>query len=205
MVNLAEVEGDARALIQMAGLDPSEPHSIRALCIGLTGYPPLVVPMFGSQGQLSSINRVIRVAVSSRLSPTRQRWVCGHELGHFYYQRIGYVGANLEAMCDLLGAILCAPRCVVQAAFRVHGNNPRAIAKYVGVTESVALLRLGEIGVVSGTALATPSRTVARGEIVWPDTDTLRRFVRTGEVPHGKRVRITDEPSRGGLLVFDEE
>lgn len=200
-MDIGEIEGDARALARMAKLDPDEPHSIKALCLGLTGSPPMVAPLIGTMGTKLLISGRTRVAVSSRLTPERQRWVAGHELAHVYYERIGHEEDDLEARCDLLGAILCAPRRVVLEARRVHGDNPRAIARYVGVTQAVALLRLGEIGVVDGAALATPTRTVARGEIVWPTAEELRRAIRRG-IPNGKAVRITDEPGRRGVIVM---
>lgn len=99
-MDVAEVEGDARALTRMARLDPDDAHSIRALCLGLTGYPPIVAPIFNATGQVLMVNGAKRIAVSSRLSPERQRWVAGHELAHLYYGRIGHEDDELEARCD---------------------------------------------------------------------------------------------------------
>lgn len=200
-MDLADIEGDARDLLRMARLDPDDAHSIRAMCMGLTGAPPIVTPLIATEGRVSLVQGQLRVVVSSKLRLERQRWVAGHELAHVYYRRAGHESGALEARCDLLGAILVAPRRVVQEARRNHGDNPRAIASDIGVTQAIALLRLGEIGAVDGAALATSTRVVARGEIAWPDAHALRTAIRKG-IPNGKLVKITDEVNRRGLIVF---
>lgn len=203
-MDLADIEGDARDLLGMAGLDPDDVHTPREIAIGLTKQPPIIIPLVGLEGRVSDAGKGPVVLVSAKLAPERLRWRIGHELGHIYYRRIGHEEGDLEGRCDLIGAILVAPRQLVREARRLHGDRPKAIARELGVTQSVALLRLGEIGAVDGAALATRRRVVARGDIVWPDGEQLRRVLRTG-VPGGRIVRITDEVGRTGVLVDGAE
>lgn len=202
---LASVEGDADLLFRMAGADPCDGLSIRELVTRLLGAPPRLAHI-RTEGTIARINGADRIFVRERTPVARARWIAGHELAHWYFRRIGYDCADLEARCDALGACLVAPRPLVVQVSRELGREPLALARALKTTPTLAALRLGEtLGMP--VAVVKARETIVRGEPYgWPQTHEAMRELegRRRLAPGLRRVRMNDEPRRFALLVEDE-
>ena len=198
----AAFEGDGAYLIGKAGLDPDGPVNIRKLVAHHLGSPPQMARMRG-EAELVVVQGQPRIYVRAGTMPARARWLAGHEFAHWWLRESGQEDAScLEMQCDVLGAILVAPGRAVTRAVRAEGRDPIKIASMLQCTQSLALLRLGETGHLP-TALVEVRRALLRGEAYrWPDKQTLRRALRQ-ELDGLRRVSITDEPKRVGLLAED--
>jgi len=198
-----EFEGDGVYLIERANLDPDGPVNTRTLCFRLTGHPPLRAPRhrMRSEAELVMVHGKPRIYVREGTLPARARWLACHELAHWWLRESRQEDPlRLEMQCDVLGAILCAPGRAVSRAVREAGRDPIRIAELLKTTQSLALLRLGETGHVP-SALVEVRRSLLRGEAYrWPTKAQLRRALRQ-EIDGLKRVRITDERKRVGLLA----
>lgn len=131
------------------------------MIVRLLGAPPRLVPLM-PEAALACVLGEPRIFVRRGTAPTRARWLAGHELAEWWYQRVGYRGDDLEERCDALGAALVAPRPTVLAARRKLGDEPIAIATELRTTQSLALLRLGECVRVP-VFLKRQHHTIARG------------------------------------------
>jgi hypothetical protein len=204
--DLASVEGDAAVLYRWADADSYAGLSMRELVRRLLGCPPRMARL-RTQGTLARIAGADRIFVREGTPAARARWVAGHELAHWYYRRIGYDGADLEARCDALGACLVAPRPLVVQVSRELGREPIALAKALGTTRTLAALRLGEtLGMP--VAVVKARETIVRGDPWgWPEThDEMRQLERRRRLAPGlRRVRIPEEARRFALLVDDVE
>jgi len=191
---IADIEGDCGAIYDLADADPNAPPSLRTLVVRLLGSAPRMVPLV-REAQLAHVHGKPRIFVRRGTMLTRARWLAGHELAEWWYQRIGYRGHDLEVRCDALGAAIVAPRPAFLRAWRTHGDEPVALAAAFGATQSLALLRLGEC-VRAPVVLLRPGGAIVRGEdYEWPAEPVLRRATRLG-APGLRTVRITDEPRR---------
>lgn len=195
----AEVEGDALAFLDWAGVDARDPVSVAALCVAATGRRPRQVALDG-EARLEPREEGLEVLVNRALAPARARLKVGHELGHWWYQRVGYRGADIEHRCDLFGAAIIAPWPAFKTAMRHAGHRVHELAQRFATTQSLALLRVGE---VSGrpVMLLRPAGHIVRGEpFEWPSTSTMVRALREGRrAVHP--LRINDEPNRVGLMA----
>jgi hypothetical protein len=192
--DVADVEGDAEAFREELGGD--EWTTIVELCERATGVEPELVDE-GPEGRL----RYGVVQLRRGLSEARQRQRVGHELGHLFYERIEHSsGPRLEAMCDLFGAVLCMPRWAVMRALCDVGHRVHTIAGHFGVTQSVALLRVGEV-TRRPVLLLREAGPIARGAAFgWPSTSAVVRALAAGRSTVHP-IRINDEPNRCGLMA----
>ena len=195
----AEVEGDALAFLDWAGADPQDPVSVGALCVAATGRRPRRVPLDG-EARLEPRGDGLEVLVNEGLTPARARLKAAHELGHWWYERVGYRGRDIEHRCDLFGAAIVAPWPAFKASMRWAGHRVHDLARCFNTTQSLALLRVGE---VSGrpVMLLRPAGPIVRGEaFVWPRTSTVVRALGEGRAAVHP-LRINDEPDRVGLMA----
>lgn len=192
---LSDIEGDALALFSEAGADPRDPPSIAALCRALTGHAPRFIAQAAEARLVGG-----RVFLRRGLLTARARWLVGHELAEWHYLRARYRGADIEARCDALGAALVAPRPAFLAATRAVGHAVFSLAEAFGVTQSVALLRIGEVTGRPVVLLRSPEPIVRGGAFEWPSTSGLVRALRErrSEV---HPLRISDEPGKWGLMA----
>lgn len=198
-VGCAEVEGDALAFLGWAGADASDPVGVGALCVAATGRRPRRVELDG-EARLDPRGDGVEVLVNRSLMPARARLKVGHELGHWWYERAGYRGADIEHRCDLFGAAIVAPWPAFRSAMRGTGHRVHELARLFNTTQSLALLRVGE---VSGrpVVLLRPGGAIARGEpFEWPKTSTLVHALREGRSTCHP-LRVNDEPNRWGLMA----
>jgi len=94
------------------------------------------------------------------------------------------------------------PRPAVERIVASYGVAPRDVASALRTTQSLALLRLGEVNGYP-TALVTVSQVRTRGRAwLWPNEPELRKTAHHGPLAPGlRKVEITDEPKRTGLIV----
>lgn len=189
---IADVEGDCAVLYRLAGLEPDRAAPMRTLVVRLLGAPPRLVPM-APEATLARVAGEPRIFVRRGTQPQRARWLAGHELGEWWYQRLGYRGDDLEERCDALGAALVAPRAAFLAARHRHGDEPIALAADLCTTQSLALLRLGEC-VRLPVFLRRAQHTIARGAAYVLPRNPERH-------PGLRKVVIDDEPKRVGFIA----
>lgn len=136
-----------------------------------------------------ALRRGDTIWIPAGASEAEQRFATAHELGHWLLDEHG-LDARDEDAANYLAAALLMPRCHFAAAVRALSDDIPALAQAFGVTQTAALLRLGEIGAVELSVVRTPFRVYVRGE--W-------------EVPVGAdldgrpgvcAVEITDAPRR---------
>lgn len=198
---LRQVEDGARYL---QGGDPLEPLSLRDLSLRHLGTVPrewhgesegVLLPPLDDEGY--------QIGVRADLSPERARLVCAHELAHWYWEEVvGFRRRGLEQRCDALGAALVAPRRAVERVFRHRGLDIPRMAADLRTTQSVALLRLGEVMGVPSALLRKHRSTIIRGPFVrWPVP--LSWQPAKGDVAGVTRVAISDEPRRFGVVFGD--
>lgn len=187
--DLAELEGWADSLRARAHHHDDVPR-VAALCQALTGHPPRWTRL-GTEAALVRSTVFLRRGTPA----ARARWLVCHELAELAHLESGYSGSDIEARCDALGAMLVVPRSAFRHAVRSTGHRVHELARIFRTTQSLALLRVGE---VTGrpVALVRPHGTIARGEPwVWPSS--LDRSI-------AHPLRITDEPNRVGMMVRRE-
>lgn len=201
--DLADIEGDVLCIYDRAAEDPEDPPAIGRLVEKLLGARPSTAPLLVDQACLVMLQGEWRIFVRRGTPTIRARWLVGHELAEWWYRKVrGYTGEDVEERCDALGAALVAPRPAVRAELRrLGGHRVHLLAERFGTTQSVALLRIGE---VTGrpVALVRKPAPIVRGEpFEWPsDLRELRAAVE--RPPAGVHpLRITDEANRWGLMA----
>lgn len=197
---MGEIEGDAMAIYRRAGFEPDRSVSVVRLARELLGTEVTRASLAGQrESDICTVSGRCVIAIRRGLAPARARWRIGHELGHWWYDRIGYRGEDIEQRCDALGAALIAPRPAWLALRRRVGDDVSELATALATTQSLVLLRRGEC---EGTPTALVSgRVLVRGwDFAWPDEATVRRIARVGH-PRLRKVTLTDEGKRVGLLA----
>ncbi len=197
----ADIEGDALAIYREAKQEPDRPVSIVRIVRALLHTEVKRADMsHGHESDTCVVYGHQVIAVRKGIPGPRARWLIAHEVAHWWYARIGYRGEDIETRCDALGAALIAPRPAWQTVRRAVGCGIRELAGALATTQSLVLLRRGECDGVPA-ALVEPRRVLVRGETWgWPDEATVRRVARSG-APGVRRVRITDEWKRSGLMA----
>lgn len=195
----ADIEGDAIALYRLAGLEPDEPVAISRLVRALLGTPIQVASFVRGQAHLSWYLDQWWIYVHAGIALPRLRFDIGHELAHWWYRRCCYSGEDIELRCDALGAAIVAPM-PLYSAIRKRTSRIVQIAHAIGVTQSLALLREGEV-LGTPVALVQDRRVLVRGEEWgWPAELELRRLASVrSAVPGLRKVVIRDEARRVGL------
>lgn len=161
-------EADALEILRMAGHhDDEDPPNMAQLCRALLGAPPQIAPI-RSEACLARVRDQSRVYLRKGLDPARARWLVGHELAEWYYQRSGYIGDDIEDRCDAVGAALVAPARAFRSGVRAVGYSVHELAAAFVVPEALALLRVGEVTGRPVLLLRKPA-PIHRGEpYVWP-------------------------------------
>lgn len=191
----AGAEVEAEAIIRTANFDPLDRPTIQQLSLAHLGTRPA----FGdiqAEAQLVWIEGQPQIVVREGTPPPRARFLASHELAEWWCLDWPQV-PELERWCNAIAAALVAPRRVFRQVYRRRGGDVHAVARDLGTTQSVALLRVGE-------TLGRPVAVVReRGPLVrgqrwrWP-----RMSHRDHRPPPGTRsVLISDEPARHGFVV----
>ena len=153
------------------------------------------------KGILARVEGRHLVGVRHDLTTEQARFTAAHELAHWYWEVVAkYRGRDLEARCDALGAALIAPDEAVRAAIELFGLDVARLAQSLGTTQSVALLRIGEVDGHPVALLRRRRSTIIRGRFTsWPAPLSWQPAKKT---PGLVKVRITDEPTRFGVLAL---
>lgn len=196
---LAEVEGDVRSFWLTIGADPDDPPDIPTACEQAMGHAPAFVPL-RQEARLQPVEGGYQPQIRRGTPAARARWLAGHEMGEFFYKLINYDQPDIDEKCDAFGAAIVCPAAAFKAAVRRLGHRVHTLADEFGTTQSVALLRLGEV-VGRSVMLLRPGGPIARGEpFEWPTTSTLVRALTEGRSAVHP-LRIKDEPNRWGLMA----
>jgi hypothetical protein len=196
-LEVEECEAVATYTYERVGLDPSKPAAPGLLCEMLYGTRPVRASGLPRPGLMGRVDGKVRIFVDTSVSPAKARHVSAHELAHALLGRYhDEQDRILESHCDALGACLLVP----SAAFRALAERYTSLydlAHALGVTQSLALLRLGEV-------TGRPVKLLGRNERVrgepfdWPDTgEALRGLHRCRVHP----VRLADEEKWGLMAV----
>ena len=139
------------------------------------------------------------VGVHVDLTRAQAQFAAAHELAHWFWEHLeGFRGVTLEARCDALAAELVATPEAVQTAVDEHGHNLPQLATKLQTTQSVALLRLGEVCHQSVALFRQNRSTIVRGPFVsWP---VPLSWEPAENAPGLAKVLISDEPGKFGLI-----
>ena len=166
-----EAEADAEQLQRMAGAFAEEGIRTRELARRLEVE---IVRAFGirlamrREAELSRIRGRWTIHLFQKMTPEREAWIIGHELGHYLFRVRGSRPANEERRADAIGAALVAPRALFGAAAKRIGHRVHLLAQMFETTQSLALLRIGEV--TGRPVLLLRSEPVARGApFEWSD------------------------------------
>lgn len=195
---LAAIEGDVDLVRRLSMVDDTGPIDVLALCKGMKVPPPRIAPM-RQESCAARVKSQWRVYLRPGLLPARARWLACHELGEIYYQRLGHSQEDIEARCDLFGAALLAPWRAVRALLR-EGATTNRLAKALGITESTALLRVGEVSGRPVALVRSPASIVRGDAFEWPAESNMLRTA-LAPPPELQAVRVADEPARFGLMA----
>lgn len=212
-MDLGDLEGLAESLRREAGLEDVEPGGVAKIARALWRDPDAVqlVPKHAlrwTPAMLANVEGKWRVFVRRDVTPTLAGFLIGHEIGHWALRREGArfeSDMEEERACDQIGAALVAPRRWYHRAIAELGRDVSALAERFGTTQSLALLRLGEL-TRTNLALVRPGLVRVRGqlEFVWPDENTIRGWA-TGRAPCGiVKTKGLDGDRRRVALVVDD-
>jgi hypothetical protein len=201
MLDRADIEGDALAMYRLAKLEPDQPVALGRLVRALLGTEVQQAAFVRGKAHLSWFQDRWWIYVHRGIPLARLRFDVGHELGHWWYRRCGYSGEDIELRCDALGAALVAPMPLFRSV-RKRISTVVQVARAIGSTQSLALLRDGEV-LGTPVALVQDRRVLVRGhEWGWPTEPELRRLASSRSPGPGlRKVTIRDEPNRVGVMV----
>lgn len=104
------------------------------------------------------------IHILMRLTEAMEAWVIGHEIAHWYHRTHNLRPEREESRCDTIGACLVAPRPAFAEAAQIIGHRVHELADAFRTTQSLALLRIGE---VTGrpVLLFRPMMNIVRGDM----------------------------------------
>lgn len=80
--------------------------------------PKISSPRQGVSAKIFFVRGRKRIALNRKLPIEYAQHAVGHELGHDLFDELGYVGNDIETLCDLFGAAVMAPLPAVRAMLR---------------------------------------------------------------------------------------
>ncbi len=152
---------------------------------------------------LAVIDGQDRIFVREDCPPADFGFLVFHELGHHEFTRQGVLFATPdeeERACDAFAGAMAAPKPAFEAALTWLDRDLRQISVKFGITESHALLRLGE---VTGrpVGLVRPGLTRTRGTGVVPLPETFEAWSRSRTPKGWKRSpRVDGDRARIGFV-----
>jgi hypothetical protein len=175
------LEAEAVKVHTAHGLDPTRTHQslqiIAALGIEISETDR---PMPG--GARLGVGR--RIWIQRGLGERKAFFDLSHELAAYLLRAEGYVGPDLEAMENRLGAALLAPRPSIVAALRSSPwRGVRELARQLDVSDTFAALRLGE-ATGDPIAVVNPDGVRLRGS-AWPLPETPLELAKCRKMPSG--------------------
>lgn len=198
-VGIWDADAVQRELYQRAGLDPDEPANMLALAKGLGLEVAIMHPArFPGDGALVRTYDRWRIFIRGRIDRERKRFALAHEIAEWALR--SELDECIEDACDVIAGALIAPGRPFAARRREVGHDWEQLALPFGMTQSSAVLRVGETG---GPPLALVAKIVrVRGpeSFMWPDVATLRRWA-IKPPPGLAKTRLTDDRTRTALLA----
>jgi hypothetical protein len=200
-----DVEREAFFILERAGFTDADAPGALAIASALLGadcvHKVHSRVLRGAEGELAVVHGRYRIYVSSAVAPMRKAYVVLHELGHWHLKQIGYVGENVEAICDGIAAALLAPRRAFADAVEEHGARWDRLASDFAISQTIAVLRYGEV-MGPPVAVVDSRRTHTRGA-AWPWPTSRAEFLHLAKAGgDGIRVdRLTDNARRRALLA----
>jgi hypothetical protein len=194
--DIADLEGEHGAACRYLRADVDTP--IPELVELATGWPIAFDPTLDTEGRFDG-----RVTLRAGVPDARAKHNGGHELSHWWLDRIGYRGLDLEERCDALGAMFAAPRETFLRVIKVVDHAVYDLANTFGITQSVAMLRVGEVTGRPVLLLRWAGAIVRGYEFGWPSISTLVRLASEHrESVHPLKIR--DEANRVGFMARRE-
>ena len=202
------LEGIVESTYRRAGCDAGRGECPRQLALALWRDPDAVqaVPRIAlrrTRAVLARVNRRRRIYIRNDVGPLAFGFLIAHELSHGIFDDEGIhfvTEAEEEVACDALAGALIVPRRAFASASRAFGGNVEQMAVQFRTTESLCLLRMGE---VTGRplALVRPGLIRTRGDAPMPSHDDLARWAR-GRAPAGwvRSSRVDGERARVSLV-----
>lgn len=188
-----DIDGIARNLLREARVDHAPPLVI-AHRLGLQLSTSVAS---GCRGQTAG--NIVRI--SRRRGESAMAWQLSHELAHVACDLCGIDRPHHERSVDAIAAAIVAPRREVRRAIHSHGIDLARVANDLGVTQTIAALRFGEVFDEPLAVMISSARIARRGPPTLPPDDTVRRIVTEGGAPGCRVVVITDAPGRFVLLA----
>lgn len=180
------------------GLDPLAPPSMTALCRALFECAPEAKDDLPRESLMGVLDGRVSIFYRPELILTRRRFCIAHEIAHALLgtHHAHAHGGNVEAEADCLAACLLAPLPAWRAMIGRVGHSVYDLAHAFSITQSAALLRLGETEGRPVRLLGDRERV--RGEAFdWPDS----RLALAGRVRHRVHpVQLRDE-RKWGLIA----
>lgn len=206
-MDLGELEALAISLYSDLGISPDEPPRAELLARAWLDHRHAVVRrhLVATPSARQRFDGKVTVVVRPSVPEGYLPWYICHELGHELLDRVGYVGEDVEACADYIGAALVLPAACVSAVYRAEGFAPRVLAELSGGTQTLGVLRFGEVRRIPLVAVAQVIRVRGPENFVWPEEETLRTWARARRVRPGlRKIAITDQRGRVAL-VADED
>lgn len=205
MFDVADAEGDATALHQLAGSDPGNPlgpETIARRLLGRRCIRPAPRTLGPARAALTRNGEQWEIWLPRGL-PTRQRtFAIAHELAEWWVRR--RVEPWIEDYADLLAAAIIAPRQAFLPLYREVGADLPELAETFETSETCVALRVGEATGIP-CAVISPERVRVRGEpFGWPPANELRRLASQAS-PRAPIVRVRLGDQRGRTLIVHDE
>jgi hypothetical protein len=205
-MDVGDLEGSAEAIRQLAGVQDDLVSTPKIARRWLGPGSVELVPRYRMRtpARLARVGDEWRIFVREGLSPQEANFAVGHELGEHWLKREGYDGEDLEQAANYIGAALVAPRPTFVTAVRELGEDWTALSQRFVSTESLVVLRWGEIR-CEPLALVSPALVRVRGpeSFVWPEEPTIRRWANGRPGPGLRKARLADDRRRVVLKVED--
>lgn len=197
----ADAEGIAQDVYSRAKADPAAPPSPRALANRL-GIEIITAPRAGQWGdaKLGRLHGAPVIFVVAKLPAERHRFAIAHELAeHLIGDRRD---EDIEGLANAAAAAILVPPAVLSRKLRGLGYDLPALAKALMVTESCAILRVGEV-IRRSLVLVSPQLVRPRGDAFeWGSENDVRRLAKAFELPvEIERIRLVDDARRVVLMA----
>lgn len=197
-----DVEAEALEILRSNQVDPDRPPWMKLLacCVLRRAANVREVPGLKPKARWCEDQDVIEIRPGQ--SPRSQAYFIGHELGERHLALRGYSEEDREEVATSLGVALLLPRPALRRVVREHGRNLIILSRELDISQSIVLLRIGEVFGVA-LALVTPRRIRVRGEegTIWPSEQEIRRYASGRAAGPFDREVITDAPNRVGLMM----
>lgn len=198
-MDLADVHGTAAAILRAAGYDEDDVPGSIAIARALLGTD-CIVRGAGAAAAVSLAGRP-RIRLPRRRSPVEINFLVAHELAEHWLRREAYQSEHIEDVANAIAASLVAPRCAFARAVREHGHDYPMLAALFCATESLVVLRIGEV-TGEPIALVAPHRVRTRGQLSfqWGSEQDVRELARS-QRPGLRKTRLRDDPRRVAVTV----